>query len=209
MLKEGEVQPALPDRFTGIFSFQKNAFEMDNKFTIRLITEADAGEVLEIYKPYVQDTIISFEYEVPALEEFLQRIKSYTSEYPWLVCLLGNKIIGYAYASKHRDRTAYQWSVDSAIYLSPEVHRNGIARILYESLFSILRLQGYFNVYAGISLPNEKSVGFHKAMGFEEIGIYKKTGYKQGRWHNTVWFQLHLAEHLDDPPKPKKNERGS
>ena len=177
---------------------------MDNKITIRLITEGDANDVLEIYKPYVLDTIISFEYEVPTLEEFLQRIKTYTSEFPWLVCLQGNKIIGYTYASKHRDRTAYQWSVDAAVYLSPEMHRKGIASILYGSLFSILRLQGCFNVYAGISLPNEKSIGFHKSMGFEEIGIYKKTGYKHGNWHDTAWFQLHLSEHIDNPPKPKK-----
>jgi L-amino acid N-acyltransferase YncA len=177
---------------------------MGNKFAIRLITEADAGEVLEIYKPYVEDTIISFEYKAPDLDEFLQRIKAIISEYPWLVCLHGKMIVGYAYASRHRDRTAYQWSVDAAVYLSPAVHGKGIARILYETLFSILRLQGYYNVYAGISLPNEKSVGFHKTMGFAEIGIYNKTGYKHGSWHNTAWFQLHLAEHLDNPPKPKK-----
>jgi L-amino acid N-acyltransferase YncA len=177
---------------------------MGNKFTFRLITEADAVEVLEIYKPYVRDTIISFEYEVPTLDDFLRRIKVVSLEYPWLLCLQDDKIVGYAYASKHRDRTAYQWSVDSAVYLSPAVHRKGIARILYESLFSLLRLQGFFNVYAGISLPNEKSVGFHEAMGFEEIGVYKKTGYKHGSWHNTAWFQLGLTEHLENPPKPKK-----
>jgi len=177
---------------------------MGNKFTIRLITEADAVEVLEIYKPFVLDTIISFEYEVPAVDEFLRRIKSVSSEFPWLLCLLGDKIVGYAYASKHRDRMAYQWSVDSAVYLSPAFQGKGIARILYESLFSILRMQGYYNVYAGISLPNERSVGFHKAMGFEEIGIYKKTGYKLGNWHNTAWFQLHLTDHRDNPSIPGK-----
>jgi L-amino acid N-acyltransferase YncA len=177
---------------------------MGNKFTFRLITEADAVEVLEIYKPYVRDTIISFEYEVPTLDDFSRRIKVVSLEYPWLLCLQDDKIVGYAYASKHRDRTAYQWSVDSAVYLSPAVHRKGIARILYESLFSLLRLQGFFNVYAGISLPNEKSVGFHEAMGFEEIGVYKKTGYKHGSWHNTAWFQLRLTEHLENPPQPKK-----
>src|SRR5580693_5182462 len=177
---------------------------MGNKFSIRLITVSDASEVLGIYKPYVLDSIISFEYEAPTLEEFLQRVKAVTSEYPWLVCLMGDKIVGYAYASKHRDRTAYQWSVDSAIYLSPAVQRKGIARILYESLFSILRLQGYFNVYAGISLPNEKSVGFHEKIGFEEIGIYKKTGFKHGSWHNTAWYQLHLTDHKENPPIPKK-----
>ena len=184
--------------------FNKPVLEMRDKFTIRLINEVDAGEVLEIYKPYVEDTIISFEYEAPNLNEFLQRIKTVSSEYPWLVCLFGKMIVGYAYASKHRERTAYQWSVDAAVYLSPSIHGKGISCILYESLFSILRLQGYYNVYAGISLPNEKSVGFHKSMGFEEIGIYNKTGYKHGNWHNTAWFQMHLAEHSENPPIPKK-----
>lgn len=176
---------------------------MDNKFSIRLITESDASEVLEIYKPYVLNTIISFEYEIPTLEEYLHRIRTNTAEYTWLVCLKDNKIIGYAYASKHRYRTAYQWSPESTVYLALEFHRKGIARILYETLFSMLRLQGYFNVYAGVGLPNEKSVGFHKSLGFEEIGIFKKVGYKHGNWHDTHWFQLHLTEHIYNPTVPK------
>ncbi len=102
---------------------------MNDTFTIRLISLEDAPAVLEIYKTYVLDTAITFEYEVPAPVDFLNRIKINISEYPWLVCLQNNKIIGYAYASKHRDRTAYQWSVDSAVYLSPLVYLKGIGRI--------------------------------------------------------------------------------
>ncbi len=177
---------------------------MNNKYSIRLITENDANEVLEIYSPYVLNTIISFEYDVPTLEEYIQRVKTNTSDYPWLVCLADNKIIGFAYASKHRYRTAYQWSPESTIYLSHEFHCKGIARILYETLFSLLRLQGHFNVYAGVGLPNEKSVSFHQALGFEEIGIFKKVGYKHGNWHDTQWFQLHLMEHILNPPPPNK-----
>jgi L-amino acid N-acyltransferase YncA len=177
---------------------------MENRFEIRLIDESDASDVLEIYKPYVLNTIISFEYEVPTLSEFLQRIKTNTADYPWLVCLWDGKIIGYAYGSKHRYRTAYQWSPEATVYLSPGIHRKGIGRLLYETLFSLLRLQGHFNVYAGVGLPNEKSVDFHKASGFEEIGIFKKVGYKHGNWHDTQWFQLHLTKHIDNPPTPKK-----
>ena len=177
---------------------------MSSQYSIRLITETDVNDVLEIYKPYVLHTIISFEYEVPTTEEFLQRIKTNTAEYPWLVCLEDNKIVGYTYASKHRYRTAYQWSSESTIYLSPEMHGKGMARILYETLFAILRLQGYFNVYAGIGLPNGKSVGFHRSLGFEEIGIFKKVGYKLGNWHDTHWFQLQLMDHIANPPTPKK-----
>jgi len=177
---------------------------MTEQIEIRLITENDAQAVLDIYAPYVRDTIISFEYEIPTLEDFALRIKTNITEYPWLVCLQNDKIIGYAYASKHRYRTAYQWSSEVSIYLSEEIHGKGIARVLYEALFSILQLQGYFNMFAGIGMPNEKSEGFHKALGFEEIGVFKKIGYKFGNWHDTKWFQRDLADHIQNPPAPIK-----
>lgn len=176
---------------------------MNNQFSIRLISENDAHEVLDIYKPFVINTIISFEYEAPSVAEFSQRIKANITDYPWLVCLLGNRIIGYAYGGLHRYRIAYQWSCESSVYLLPEFHHKGIASILYETLFSLLRLQGYINVYAGISLPNEKSVGFHQSFGFKKIGTYKKTGYKFGAWHDVAWFYFHLQKHIDNPPEPK------
>ncbi len=175
---------------------------MENEFTIRLIESNDSHAVMEIYKPYVLSTAITFEYEVPDVEDFSNRIETTSKEFPWLVCLLDDIIVGYAYATKHRYRTAYQWSPESTIYLSAEVHRKGIARILYETLFSILRLQGYVNVYAGVVIPNERSEGFHSALGFEEIGIFKKIGFKLGKWHDVRWFQLHLAEHSDNPSPP-------
>lgn len=176
---------------------------MNNKFSIRLITENDASEALEIYKPYVLHTIITFEYETPSITEFLQRIKANITDYPWLVCLYGNKIIGYAYAGFHRYRTAYQWSCESSVYLLPAFHHKGIGSILYETLFSLLRIQGYINVYAGISLPNEKSVGFHQSFGFKKVGVYKKIGFKFDKWHDVEWFQFHLHDHIDNPPTPR------
>jgi phosphinothricin acetyltransferase len=182
---------------------EPNQLNMSDKFIIRPITENDAGSALKIYKPYVLNTAITFEYEVPAVDEFLDRIKTNTAQYPWLVCLQHDKIMGYAYAGRHRYKTAYQWSPESTVYLAPEVHGRGIGRVLYETLFSILRLQGYFNVYAGVALPNEKSEGFHRALGFEEIGDFKKIGYKLGKWHDVKWFQLHLARHIDNPFPPK------
>ena len=144
--------------------------------SLRLITVSDTKAVLDIYTPYVLYTTISFEYDPPTEAEFLQRIKTITADYPWLVCLDGEKIIGYAYASRHRARTAYDWSAESTVYMHPDHQRKGLARILYETVFDILRLQGYFNVYAGITLPNEKSVGFHRALGFSAIGTYKNIG---------------------------------
>ncbi len=176
---------------------------MENTFDIRLINEADAQAVLAIYKYYIDHTIISFEYEAPSLEEYLQRISVNTEKYPWLVCLYKNKIIGFAYGSTHRYRTAYQWSPESTIYIAPDFHTKGIGRILYQTLFEILKLQGYYNVFAGVALPNQKSVGFHQAMGFEEIGIFKKVGYKHGNWHDTHWFQLSLNEYKPNPTTPQ------
>lgn len=175
---------------------------MENTFEIRLINETDAQAVLAIYKYYVDHTIISFEYEAPSLEEYLQRINVNTEKYPWLVCLYNNKIIGFAYGSTHRYRTAYQWSPESTIYLAPDFQSKGIGRILYQTLFNILKLQGYFNVFAGVALPNQKSIGFHQTMRFEEIGIFKKVGYKHGNWHDTQWFQLSLNEHTLVPKNP-------
>lgn len=175
---------------------------MKNNFEIRLINETDAQAVLGIYKYYVDHTIISFEYEAPTFEEYLQRIETNTSNYPWLVCAHENKIIGFAYGSTHRYRTAYQWSPESTIYLAPDFHTKGIGRVLYETLLSLLKVQGYYNVFAGVALPNEKSIGFHRALGFEEIGVFKKVGYKHGDWHDTHWFQLTLSEHKLHPSPP-------
>ena len=176
---------------------------MNNEFSIRLITAGDAEATLNIYRPYVENTIISFEYEVPSLEEWQSRIATNTAKYPWLVCEHEGNIVGYAYGSTHRYRTAYSWSPEATVYMDGRYHRLGVARILYKTLFDLLRLQGYVNVYAGVGLPNPESVGFHQALGFYDIGIFKKVGYKLGAWHDTRWFQLHLAEHPDNPPMPK------
>jgi L-amino acid N-acyltransferase YncA len=176
---------------------------MENTFEIRLINEADAHVVLTIYKYYVDHTNISFEYEAPSIEEYIQRISVNTEKYPWLVCLNNNNIVGFSYGSTHRYRTAYQWSPESTIYLAPEFHKKGLGRILYKTLFEILKLQGYYNVFAGVALPNQKSIVFHQAMGFEEIGIFKKVGYKHGNWHDTHWFQLSLNEYKPNPTTPQ------
>jgi L-amino acid N-acyltransferase YncA len=177
---------------------------MENNITIRLINLNDAQATLEIYRPYVEKTIVSFEYDAPSIEEWETRIKTITAEYPWIVCEHNNEVIGYAYASKHRYRTAYSWAVESAIYLSEKFHHKGIASILYKTLFDLLRLQGYVNVYAGVTVPNIKSEKFHLASGFYDIGYFKNIGFKFGAWHDTRWFQLHLTEHPANPTMPKK-----
>lgn len=169
------------------------------KILIRPIQKGDIVETLAIYRPYVEQSVTSFEYVAPSESEWLERIEKTDAEYPWLVIEFENKVIGYAYASKHRHRTAYNWSVESAVYIDQNFHGFGIGKVLYSTLFDILRLQGYRNVYAGITLPNAKSVSLHKSMGFYEVGIFKKIGYKFGAWHDTGWFQLHLNETEEAP----------
>ncbi|TWJ00699.1 phosphinothricin acetyltransferase [Mucilaginibacter frigoritolerans] len=176
---------------------------MNNIFSIRLIKPEDTQGVLAIYAPYITDAVISFEYEVPLVSEFAERISTISKEYPWLVCEYNNEIIGYVYSSKHRARTAYQWSAECTVYLSEGFHRLGLARILYKALFDILKLQNIINIYAGITVPNIKSEEFHKSMGFYLIGTYKNVGYKFNKWHDVAWFQLDLGEHAINPPDPK------
>lgn len=175
---------------------------MNHELTIRPVRPADARVARDVYAPYVLNTAVSFEYEVPDVAAFTEKIEKISAQYPWLVCEHEHAIIGYAYASTHRERTAYQWSPESTVYLNEDYHRMGIARILYRALFRIMRLQNYFNVYAGVLMTNEKSVAFHKAMGFEEVGVYKNIGYKLGEWHSNLWLQLFLQEPVIDPPAP-------
>jgi L-amino acid N-acyltransferase YncA len=173
---------------------------------IRAIAIADAKAVLNIYKPYIETTAITFETSMPSIQDFTERIKSNTEKYPWLVAEDQGRIIGYAYASKHRDREAYQWCVESSVYVMEEYHSKGIAKELYATLFEILQQRGYVNVYAGITLPNPKSHSFHAKMGFEPIGIYKNIGYKLGKWHDVAWLVKTINLHTKDPLVPVKNK---
>jgi L-amino acid N-acyltransferase YncA len=174
--------------------------------TIRLAAESDAEAVQAIYAPNVQHTPISFEYEIPTVEEMRARIHKTLITHPWLICQNGQgEIMGYVYASKHRERTAYQWSVDVTAYVSSRAQRSGIARGLYTSLFALLRLQGFYNAYAGIAMPNDASIGAHTAVGFQPIGVYHNVGYKFGKWHDVSWWGLELQppNEAADPTPPK------
>lgn len=169
---------------------------------IRLAIPNDAADILTIYAPYIQNTSFTFETEVPSLEEFGERIKTYLINWPWLVCEIDGKIAGYAYATKYRERTAYQWSVESSIYIHDDFQKKGIGRALYTSLFEILKKQGFNNVYAVINLPNEKSVSFHESCGFKYFATYEKVGYKSGKWKNVGWWRLIINEFGDNPAAP-------
>ncbi len=169
---------------------------------LRLATETDADAVLAIYAPIVRETVISFELEPPTLEEMRSRIRETLAQLPWLVCANGGDVLGYVYARPFRSRAAYCWSVEVSAYVRADCRRMGIARALYTALFAILTLQGYYNAYAGIALPNPASVGLHESLGFHFSGVYRQAGYKLGAWHDVGWWQRSLRDDRADPPAP-------
>lgn len=170
---------------------------------IRFATDADASAISAIYSPVVRGTAISFEVEPPSVEEIHRRISKITAVYPWLVCEENGAFQGYAYASQHRERAAYQWSVDVSVYVDERWRGQRVGRALYTSLFGILRSLGYVNAYAGITLPNPASVALHQAMGMESIGVYLHTGYKLGGWHDVGWWRGLLQPIPTHPQSPQ------
>lgn len=171
---------------------------------IRLANKEDAAAMLDIYAPYIENTSITFETEVPSVQSFADRVENYLQSYAWLVCEIDGRIAGYAYASKYRERTAYQWSIECSVYVHENYWQNGVAKALYSVLLEILKRQGFMNVYAVINLPNEKSVAFHEHLGFRHFADYINVGYKLGKWKTVGWWQLQLNEFIDEPPAPLK-----
>lgn len=175
-------------------------------FSIRLAKTTDAESIAKIYSEYVLNTAFTFDVVPPDIKELEDRIEKVSKDYPFLVCECGGKIVGYAYASQHRARESYQWSVDVSVYIDVPWHRKGIGKMLYVHLFEILRKQGYFNAYAGITLPNLPSVALHESLGFSLVGVYKNVGYKFSSWQDVGWWQCTLQKHSDNPQKPKAFE---
>ncbi len=169
---------------------------------IRLAHTTDAPAILGIYAPYIEQTSITFETETPTAEAFAERIESYLQNWPWLVCEIDGRIAGYAYASRYRERVAYQWSVECSVYIHDDFLRAGVAGALYQTLFEILKAQGYRNVYAVINLPNDRSVALHERMGFQWFATYEQVGYKLGQWKNVGWWRLILNEFGMEPLAP-------
>jgi phosphinothricin acetyltransferase len=162
--------------------------------------DRDAAVLAALYGPYVTDTVASLE-EVPPTEgEMYGRIMRISASYPYLVAEIDGEPVGFAYASPHRERAAYRWAADTTVYLDRNHHRLGIGRALYEQLFSLLIEQGVHIAHAGITLPNEASVGLHESLGFKPIGIYRRVGYKMGAWRDVGWWQLELVPVANEPP---------
>ena len=169
---------------------------------IRLAVPGDGDVLASIYAPAVRERATSFELEPPDGAEMARRVERIIARTPWLVCERAGEVVGYAYAGPHRDRAAYQWSVEVSAYVSESAHRGGVARALYTSLFAVLALQGFRNAYAGITLPNPASVGFHEAMGFTRVGVFRGVGYKFGAWHDVLWLERAIRERDSSPGPP-------
>ena len=170
--------------------------------TIRLASPEDAGWIADLYAPIVRDTVVSFELEPPDATEMARRIALTLALHPWLVAEREDRPVGYAYASRHRTRAAYNWSCDVSVYVAPEAHRQHVGTALYARLLDILKAQGFRNAFAGIALPNPASIALHERMGFLPLGTYTRVGYKLGAWHDVGWWQKILADDAGQPDGP-------
>lgn len=174
--------------------------------TLRVASAADAAALAAIYAPVVAHTAISFETEPPDAAEMRARVeKTAQAGLPWLVAEdAAGSVCGYAYAGRHRERAAYQWSVDTTVYVREDRRGQGVGRALYGRLLPLLAELGYGQAFAGIALPNAGSVGLHEAVGFEAIGVYRRVGFKLGAWRDVGWWQRELrAPDGAEPPPPR------
>jgi L-amino acid N-acyltransferase YncA len=165
-----------------------------------MASRGDAAGIGGIYRPIVEATAISFEYDPPSDEELARRIDNTVPQYPWLVCEYGGVIAGYAYSGRIRPRAAYRWSVETSVYVHEEYRGRGIGGGLYQSLFAVLGAQGFVTAFAGIALPNDASIRLHERADFVAIGVYRNVGYKFGRWHDVGWWQRPI--HPSKPGAP-------
>lgn len=180
---------------------------------IRIAKVSDAKALLEIYAPYVEKTAITYEYELPSVAEFEARIAGVLKKFPYLVAEEGGEILGYAYAAPFKGRPAYDWAVETSIYVPEDMKGAGLGRKLYKALESVLEKQGILNLNAAITYPevedeyaNRNSVDFHAHMGYRMVGVFHKAGYKFGRWYDTAWMEKHIGGHVAEPEKVRTFE---
>ena len=181
-----------------------------SEIRIRTATPEDAEELLYIYRPYVEKTAITFEWEVPTLAEFEERIRNTLKKYPYLVAERDDEIVGYAYAGTFKGRAAYDWDVETTVYVREDQKGTGVGKQLYQRLEKVLAMQNIQNLYACIAYPEvedehltKNSVQFHEHLGYLWIGEFHKCGYKFGRWYNMVWMEKFIGEHNDEPGRVK------
>lgn len=168
--------------------------------TIREARLEDAKELLAIYKPYVEKTAITFEYEVPTEEEFANRVANTLEKYPYLLAVNEKEeIIGYTYASAFKTRKAYDWSVETSIYIKEGRHGEGLGKLLYQSLEDALKEMGICNMCACIAYPNPKSEIFHEKLGYKTVAHFHKSGFKMGKWYDMIWMEKFIGDHTEEP----------
>ena len=169
--------------------------------TVRDATPDDAAACRDVYAPYVTGTAVSFETEPPTAAEMAGRIAAAQERHAWLVLETDGAVRGFAYGGPFMAREAYRWSCTVSVYLEPGRRRTGAGRSLYAALFDRLAARGYRRALAGVALPNDASLGLHRALGFEEVGTYRRVGWKAGAWHDVTWLQRDLGPGApDDPP---------
>lgn len=170
---------------------------------IEKVIETDAKELLEIYAPYVRNTAISFEYEVPSIEEFTERIRNISSKYPYIKAVDDKgEILGYAYAGAFKGRAAYNWSVETTVYVKEGNRKTGVGRALYETLEETLKKMGVLNLNACIAFTETEdenltngSMHFHEKMGYSYVGTFHKCGYKFNKWYDMIWMEKMIGNH--------------
>ena len=168
---------------------------------IRYANFADARVIAAIYAHYVHKTSITFVAEAPTTADFVSRISD--PRYPFFVAEKNDRVVGFAYASMFRTKAAYRWDVEVSIYLAPGIGGEGIGSELMEELLAAVEKQGYINVYSCITMPNDRSVNLHKKFGFEEIGRFRRAGFKMGQWHDVIWMGKNLYIPEGDPEEPR------
>ncbi len=179
-----------------------------DKVSFRNATLEDAERILEIYKYYVEKTVITFEWEVPTLEDFKKRMNHTMEKYPYIVAIQNKKIIGYAYVGSFVGRKAYNWAVENTIYLDANERHHGVGKKLYLVMEEILKRMNILNLNACIGYPTEddeyltkNSAQFHEHLGYKLVGEFHNCGYKFGRWYNMVWMEKMIGEHSKNPKK--------
>lgn len=170
--------------------------------TVRLATEADAADILAVYAPYILDTAITFETEVPSLDDFACRVASVIGDYPFLVVEDEGRLVGFAYAQRLGERAAYAWNAELSIYFAPGYTSRGWGSVLFWTLIDLLALQGVRNAYSLITVPNEASRALHEKLGFSLMGIQKEAGYKLGAWHDVAWMRMAIGD-FSAAPAPR------
>ena len=170
-------------------------------FTVRPVTAQDSDEILTVYEPYITDTVLTFEYDVPSKEAFRQRVEGVLEGYPYLAAVEDGRIIGYAYAHRARERKAYDWYAELSVYVAMGLEKKGVGTALYSALIELAKAQNIQVLTAVISAPNPPSEALHKKVGFVQSGLHPKTGFKHGQWRDTLCMDLPITER-DAPPEP-------